>query len=144
MPQVLGKYFFTTKKKLPIPVKIDVKAKQPQAPLIEAMNSTCLRTPSGPTCAVKIGRCDMTVEQLQPNADKVLPQVFAHFEKAGNEIKQVHVQATDAPALPVMKSVAPAAAPKKRKAEPAPEEDAEPVKAERTTLGDLAKKRRKA
>merc|ERR1719321_1172930 len=108
MPQVLGKYFFTVKKKLPIPVKLDEKAAHPEAPLVEAMHSTCFRVPSGPTCSVKIGRCDMTVQELIANAEAVLPAVFAQLGKLGNEVRQVHLQATDAPALPILKS-APAA-----------------------------------
>jgi len=143
MAQVLGKYFFQTKKKLPIPVKLDEKAKNPEAPFVEAINSTCLRTPSWPTCGVKIGRCDMTADELLANALTVLPVAFAHFAKQGNAIRQVHVQATDAPALPIYKAVA-AAEPQAKK-RPAVEEPDEELfaPAQTTTLGDLAKKKRK-
>jgi ribosome biogenesis protein UTP30 len=107
MPQVLGKYFFTTKKKLPVPVSIAEKATNPEKPLVEAIGCTVLRTPAGPSCGVKIGRCDMTADQLFANAKKVLPAVFKHFAAEGNAPKQVHVQATDAVALQVFEASGP-------------------------------------
>ena len=47
------------------------KDDDPAAPLVEAIRSTTLRTPPGPTCSVKIGRCDMDVPALLANAKKV-------------------------------------------------------------------------
>jgi ribosome biogenesis protein UTP30 len=106
MPQVLGKYFFQTKKKLPVPVKVAEKATEPAKPLVDAIGCTVLRTPGGPSCGVKIGRCDMTADELFNNAKKVLPVVFKHFA-GSNAVKQVHVQATDAPALAVFEASGP-------------------------------------
>jgi ribosome biogenesis protein UTP30 len=148
MPQVLGKYFFQTKKKLPIPVKVAPKDDDPAAPLVEAIRSTTLRTPPGPTCSVKIGRCDMDVPALLANAKKVLPVVFKHFAAEGNVITQVLLQATDAPALPVWRAAVPEAekkaSPKKRPASEAVEESPK-KKAAKPSVAELAKehKRRK-
>merc|ERR1719191_2079433 len=49
MPQVLGKYFFETKKKLPLPVHVGEKDADPSAPVKTAIGSTALRTPPGPS-----------------------------------------------------------------------------------------------
>ena len=51
MPQVLGKYGMD--KKMPIPVRIAQQARDPSAPLVDAIASTVLRTPGGASCGVK-------------------------------------------------------------------------------------------
>ena len=151
MPQVLGKYFFETKKKLPLPVHVGEKDADPSAPFKTAIGSTALRTPPGPSGGVKIGRCDMSAEELFANAKKVLPVVFKHFAAEGNVVTQVHIQATDAPALPVYRAERPAAPPAspKRAASPkaaaAESPKASPKKRAAPSVAELARehKRRK-
>lgn len=154
MPNVLGKYFYFTKKKLPIPVKVAPKDDNPVAPLVDAIRSTVLRTPGGPSGSVKIGRCDMTTEELFKNAKKVLPVIFKHFAGEGNAVTQVHIQATDAPALPVFRTAVPAPPPRaKRAVSPKASPKASPTTSPKTSpkkraasVAELAQehKRRKA
>mmetsp|Transcript_66454 Transcript_66454/g.174210 ORF Transcript_66454/g.174210 Transcript_66454/m.174210 type:complete len:361 (-) Transcript_66454:90-1172(-) len=98
MPKLLGTVFYSKKLKLPIPVKI--KPADPTAAILQAINGTALRVPTGPCVGVKVGRCSMTEEQLTANASAVIAAVAKHVGK-WNPVQSISIQATDAPALPV-------------------------------------------
>merc|ERR1719253_2063157 len=57
MPKILGSTFYKKKKKPPIPVRINKS--DPKTPIEKAIHGTPLRIPTGPSVAVKIGKCSM-------------------------------------------------------------------------------------
>merc|ERR1719487_1476025 len=79
MPQLLGKYFYQTKRRFPIPVAIEMKDPAPK--IQEAIDSTTLRIPEGPSCGVRIGRCEMPADDLLANAARVMTRTTRFFEQ---------------------------------------------------------------
>lgn len=104
MPQVLGKTFYTSKLKRPIPVRM--KYDNPAPNLQKAINGTTLRVPSGPCLGVRFGRCSMDEKQLVANAGAVVAFVTKYLTK--NPVQTISVQATDSPALPIWRRARPA------------------------------------
>lgn len=98
MPLLLGKTFYRDKNKAPIPVKINPK--DPKPAIEKVLGSTTLRIPTGPCVGVRIGRTNMTEEQLVKNAAVVIKQIARHFG-AKNPLQTVNLQAIATPALPV-------------------------------------------
>lgn len=97
MPKTLGKVFYTVKRKPPIPVRL--KRTDPAPLLQKAINATPLRVPTGPSFAVRIGRCSMSEEQLVANAAAVIPNVLKFF--TDNPVQSINVMASNSPALPI-------------------------------------------
>eukprot|EP00446_Apocalathium_sp_SHHI-4_P050798 CAMPEP_0177373684 /NCGR_PEP_ID=MMETSP0368-20130122/43740_1 /TAXON_ID=447022 ORGANISM="Scrippsiella hangoei-like, Strain SHHI-4" /NCGR_SAMPLE_ID=MMETSP0368 /ASSEMBLY_ACC=CAM_ASM_000363 /LENGTH=414 /DNA_ID=CAMNT_0018837199 /DNA_START=74 /DNA_END=1318 /DNA_ORIENTATION=+ len=102
MPKLLGTIFYQKKHKVPVPVRL---LADPTQNLERAIRGTPMRIPSGPCMGVKIGRCSMSEEELVANAISVIKGVITNVRD--NPIQSISVQATDAPALPIWRRLAP-------------------------------------
>jgi len=82
MPNVMGSSFFRKTRKVPyvVDLKQPHKNKEPMLRNIERiMESTQIRLPSSASGSVKVGRCDMTAEQLTENITTVYKELWNHF-----------------------------------------------------------------
>lgn len=101
LPDILGSVFYEKKKKPPVPIMLHMNKGENLSDFKQVLNSTLIRVPTGPCIGIKIGRSNMTEEQLIANATAVimaLPRIGALFKFI---LKTISVQATDTPALPV-------------------------------------------
>ncbi|CAD7946718.1 unnamed protein product [Amoebophrya sp. A25] len=99
MPQVLGKTFYKSRHKAPVPVTITKQ--RPSEDILSVLKSTTMTVPSGPCVGVRIGRCSMTPEQLAENCSAVCEKAASIFAEKGLEVKAAHITATDCISLPV-------------------------------------------
>jgi len=102
MPNLLGSTFLQKKHKVPNPVDIGKigRAEKYKKNVIRAMESVQCRVPSSASGAVKVGRANMTCEQLVENIKTVYKHVSsAFYEKYG--IRSLCLTATGCPGLPL-------------------------------------------
>lgn len=97
MPRLLGKNFLKNKRKIPIPVRMNMESPHPA--IQRAMNGTPLRIPQGPCLAVKIGRSSMEPHELEENAAVVISKTVKHM--VNNPVMSICIKATDSLALPI-------------------------------------------
>lgn len=99
MPGVLGKAFYQSKSKAPVPVTITQT--KPVEDIIAAVKCACLRIPTGPCVGVKVGDISMDGEKLAENVKTVIAAADAIFEKEKSVIHSVALRYTDSPSLEV-------------------------------------------
>lgn len=98
MPKLLGTIFYDRKKKAPIPVRL--RGADPVVNINKAIHGTPLRIPSGPCLTVKIGRVNMTEDELVANAASVIAHTLKHLP-GDYPVESISVKSTESPALPI-------------------------------------------
>lgn len=101
MPQVCGK-IFGERKKMPLPVKMYGKdwAKH----LADARDSAWF-TVGAKNVSVRIGRSNMTAEQIVENFESVIDRIVSHMPKKWKNVQRVDLHSTNTVMLPLFKSL---------------------------------------
>jgi len=81
--------------------KPDAMASELQA----ACDSTYFYLPSGPSCAIRIGKTSFAVEQVVDNITSAMPRIIQHIPKKWKNIQALYIKTHDSVALPIFNSV---------------------------------------
>lgn len=102
MPKLCGKVFFD-RKKLPVPVRVTGSAAVVAKEITKARDSTYMIVGAGQTIAVRIGKNNMTPQQITDNVYAVLSTAIDNIPKKWKAVGSLYLQATGTVALPLYK-----------------------------------------
>lgn len=104
MPKLLGKTFYE-KKKAPVPVRVDGAAAAVAKELAAARDSTYAWVGWGQTTSMRVGRSNMTPEQVADNVMAAVEPAVAHMPRKWRNVQSVYLQAANTVGLPVYKAL---------------------------------------
>lgn len=98
LPSLLGKIFLKNKR---VPIPIDMTKGNLKAEIRRALDSTYMQTNAGLCTSIKVGKTNMTSEQVAENILTALPAIIDRIPKKWDNIQSIHLKTSTSVALPI-------------------------------------------